>query len=394
MSRKQCLVCSKISEYYMNNIVFCGDACRRELIKCSKIDLREKIRTQQDFTMKELKQLFINVRINEHKPPVNIDKEYSMIAKLGQGGYGTVYQAECINKSNPLYGKDVAIKLMHNLIEFKTFTDELEVLHNLEEHTTKEKHMQRHILKVLDAFVYTSKKTEGNSYAIVMEFIEGPTVYDFMIYLFDEEMSYLYYPAWLTLFKEMALLIQYIHSKGVVHRDIKPENIIFRSADKFEISHNEKDLLDFVLADWGSSCGLKECPAKMMGTNVYLSPELMEMYQNSTTKQMKNNPVWSKILMDGDIWAMCTTMFTLLNGYELPWMNDDEDGSAVLKTSIRDEYYNKFKTTLYDERADIKNKQALYELFMKCFNYLPENRLTIGQLIERLDILLRDSEKQ
>ncbi len=66
---------------------------------------------------------------------------------------------------------------------------------------------------------------------------------------------------------QIALALEYIHSKGVVHRDLKPENIMVNGSDEIK-------LIDFCIA---ANVGSKRLTfakfSQTMGTPDYISPE-------------------------------------------------------------------------------------------------------------------------
>ncbi len=94
---------------------------------------------------------------------------------------------------------------------------------------------------------------------IIMEFVEGPTLKEWLKGQNSRESR-------ITIARHIIETVAYIHSKGIVHRDLKPENIIVVN------NASGVKLIDFGLADTDSHAILKQ-PA---GTPKYMSPEQMQ----------------------------------------------------------------------------------------------------------------------
>ena len=103
---------------------------------------------------------------------------------------------------------------------------------------------------------YSMERVEPYGMCIVMEWVEGETLEDFLSKQGDRQ-------ARIKIIKEIVDAIGYMHQKDVVHQDLKPENILVTSAC------SSVRLIDFGLADAGSFSVLK----KAGGTRGYVSPE-------------------------------------------------------------------------------------------------------------------------
>jgi len=117
--------------------------------------------------------------------------------------------------------------------------------------------MQLQHPNIVSAFAL--EKVDGLGLCIVMEFIEGSTLKEWLQGETQRQTRQ-------RIARELTEAVGYIHTKGIVHRDLKPENII--------ITHNGENvkLIDFGLADTDSHAVLKQ-PA---GTPRYMSPEQMQ----------------------------------------------------------------------------------------------------------------------
>ena len=107
----------------------------------------------------------------------------------------------------------------------------------------------------------------------------------------------------LTIFKNCASGLGYLHKKKIIHRDIKPENILI---------HQSGDSLSASLADFGlSNLGLKG--SGWCGTRGFIAPE---MYTNGTV------PVYDEKV---DCWSLGASMYELLVGDSLVMTEEYEE---------------------------------------------------------------------
>lgn len=100
---------------------------------------------------------------------------------------------------------------------------------------------------------------DGIGPCIIMEYVDGETLRDFMAKgRLTEELAR-------KIIGELCNALQYLHTKQVIHRDLKPENIM--------ITHNGNNvkLIDFSLSDCDDYTLLK-LPA---GTRYYMAPETL-----------------------------------------------------------------------------------------------------------------------
>lgn len=100
----------------------------------------------------------------------------------------------------------------------------------------------------------------GMGYGIVMEWIDGRTLGDFIK---EQEESNEYGESIRSIVMQLLDALEYIHAKQIVHRDLKPANIMVT------YNGNRVKLIDFGLSDADSYAILKQ-PA---GTRRYISPE-------------------------------------------------------------------------------------------------------------------------
>ena len=109
---------------------------------------------------------------------------------------------------------------------------------------------------IVHVFTYERNLPEGEG--IVMEYIEGRTLDEFLLER----------PSLKTkqrIFGELLSAVNYLHKRGIIHNDLKPENILITRVD------NTLKIIDFGLADNDAFYVLKTLGC----TQRYASPELL-----------------------------------------------------------------------------------------------------------------------
>jgi serine/threonine-protein kinase len=181
---------------------------------------------------------------------------YRIIRKLGAGAMATVFLAQQESLDRP-----VAIKVLP-----KKFSENEDFLQRFyKEGRAAAKLNDANIVQAYDV------GKSGEYHYIVMEYVDGTTVYDQIIEkkrLSEEEA--------LPIIRQVAKALQHAHERGFIHRDIKPKNIM--------ISKNG----DVKLADLGLARALDDRHAaeaeagRAYGTPYYISPEQIKGKKNIT----------------------------------------------------------------------------------------------------------------
>jgi WD40 repeat protein/serine/threonine protein kinase len=182
---------------------------------------------------------------------------YKLLEQIGEGGMGVVYMAE---QTQPVRRK-VALKII------KPGMDTKQVIARFEAERQALALMDHaNIAKVLDAGT-----TQGGRPYFVMELVRGIPITDYC----DRER--LPITERLELFVLVCRAVQHAHQKGIIHRDIKPSNILITLHDGVPVPK----VIDFGIAKaTGPSLTDKTLYtgfAQLIGTPLYMSPELAEM---------------------------------------------------------------------------------------------------------------------
>lgn len=177
--------------------------------------------------------------------------KYELYERLGRGGMAEVYRAYHVSLD-----RYVAIKVLHAFLaddpEFKIrFENEARNIARL-------KHP--HIIQVYDF----ENDPENESYFMVMELIDGPTLKDVLGAL-SERGELMPVAEALRIIREAAGALAYAHSQKMIHRDVKPANLMI---DR----DNRVILTDFGIAKIVTGAQFT-ASGGMVGTPAYMAPE-------------------------------------------------------------------------------------------------------------------------
>jgi serine/threonine protein kinase/Tfp pilus assembly protein PilF len=148
------------------------------------------------------------IEIREWSPGTLIRNKYRILAKIGQGGMGTMYKAQHVGLEEVMGLKVMASNLLGDPSFVKRFRQEARAARRLQ---------HRNVVQVNDF-----DQADDGSLFIVMEYVEGPSLRK----LLETVNGPLPFSRALSIFRGIAEGIGAAHDQGLVHRDIKPENIL------------------------------------------------------------------------------------------------------------------------------------------------------------------------
>ncbi len=228
---------------------------------------------------------------------------YEVLAQIGAGGMGEVYQAH-----DTKLGRDVAIKVLpeafaHDPERLSRFQREAKLLASLNHPNI--------------ATIHGLEESNGTHY-LVMELVSGENLAQRL-----KRDGAVPVEESLTIAKQIAEALEAAHEKGIIHRDLKPANVKLTPEGKVKV-------LDFGLAkafagdasteDIGNSPTLSMAATMqgvILGTAAYMSPE-----------QAKGKAVDKRT----DIWAFGAVLYELLTGKQA---FHGEDVSDILGAVLR-----------------------------------------------------------
>ncbi|MGH9385419.1 MAG: serine/threonine-protein kinase, partial [Vicinamibacterales bacterium] len=220
---------------------------------------------------------------------------YEVTALIGEGGMGLVYRATDTNLK-----RTVAIKVLPDAVaadseRLARFQREAEVLARLNHPNIA----QIHGLERSDS---SPGSGQAGIRALVMEFVEGPTLADRI------DQGPIPLGEALAIARQIAEAMEAAHELGIIHRDLKPANIKVRPDGMVKV-------LDFGLAK-------ALAPADAMSASVTLSPTITSPAMMTgvgvllgTAAYMSPEQARGKAVdKRTDIWAFGAVLYEMLTG--------------------------------------------------------------------------------
>src|SRR5713226_5407230 len=174
---------------------------------------------------------------------------YEIVAELGRGAMGVVYQAR-----DPQINRLVALKTV-SLFNQEPEQEEEFRRRFVCEAQAAGRLQHPGIVAVFDV----GEEVESHEPFIVLEYVAGES----LSRILSREKK-IALPRALTLAEEIADALDYAHAQGVVHRDIKPANILVTQEGRAKIA-------DFGIAKL--NLAHFTLPGRLLGTPAYMAPE-------------------------------------------------------------------------------------------------------------------------
>ena len=217
-------------------------------------------------------------------------KDLEFVKELGKGSYGQVNLVK--SKKNKQY---YAIKSL-DINQIKS--------ENLEQSVEQEKSI---LLKLDHPFIAKMVKyikTDKQIFFII-EYVHGKDLWDVMrmIGICNNTQTQFYGAS-------MLVVADYLHKSKIIHRDIKPENIMI----------DDKGYVKFI--DFGGAKEIKDRTNTIVGTTLYMAPEILE---------------GSSYSFQVDMWSIAICMYELMCG-QLPFGDDmDDDPQLFYKHMMKED---------------------------------------------------------
>ncbi len=210
--------------------------------------------------------------------------EYRLLRKLGEGGFGAVYEAE-----HPLLKRRAAVKVLHRVADqdsdaVQRFISEAQAVNQIR---------NRHIV---DVFSF-GKLSDGRHF-YVMDLLDGEPLDRWL-----KQTGRMSVSTALQLLSPLADALDLAHGAGIVHRDLKPQNIFLAWDPNGD---TVPKLLDFGMAKLLGESTVHTVSGTPIGTPLYMSPE-----------QARGD----KVDQRSDVYALGVLCFELLTG-QLPFTGD------------------------------------------------------------------------
>src|SRR5262245_61546771 len=222
-----------------------------------------------------------------------LDRRFRVERLLGRGGMGTVWRVQHVESLQALALKTIEPGLAANPEAVERFLREARAAGALR---------SRHVTRVVDA--QTGYVHDGAPLPfLVMELLEGRTLDEVLSADGQLTAGQL---AWVA--GQLGRALTAAHERGIVHRDLKPSNV-FIARDSEDDGHAIVKLCDFGIAKLlgdapalGSDGGLVTQTGALLGTPMYLAPELLRGARGATPAT--------------DQWSLGLVVFRALAGLE------------------------------------------------------------------------------
>ena len=259
---------------------------------------------------------------------------------LGVGGMAVVYKA-----TDRVTGNTVAVKILKD--EF--VSDEQFRRRFLNESRAISMLRHRNIVSVIDF------EFEGNIQYIVMEYIDGITLKEFM-----RSQKALPFSIACKVTMQILSALQHAHERGIIHRDIKPQNIMLLSDGTIKV-------MDFGIARI-SKFETVTMTDKAIGTVYYISPE---QARGEKTDQRS------------DIYSTGVMLYEMLTG-ELAF-----DGDTPVSVALKQIQSAATKPREINENIPVGLEQIVLKAMMKN----PEKRYqSASEFVNDLRLILQDPD--
>jgi serine/threonine protein kinase/tetratricopeptide (TPR) repeat protein len=268
--------------------------------------------------------------------PGDVIGHYHLVEVLGEGGFGTVWQAQ---QAEPVR-RQVALKII------KPGMDTREVLARFEH--------ERQALAMMDhpgiARVFEAGATAAGRPYFAMELITGEPVTKYC------DRQQLDTSARLRLVVEICAAVQHAHQKGIIHRDLKPSNVLVTEQD----GRPAVKVIDFGIAkavnSGADSAHYHTRADQFIGTPAYMSPEQASLDGRDVDTR-------------SDIYSLGVLLYQLLTG-STPFEGKTSRGASLeeIRRIIRDEEPVPPSTAVSRLKAEVltgvlqKRKTVLREL--------------------------------
>jgi len=238
------------------------------------------------------KRASIDVRafVKESKDSSITDRyNFDATREIGAGGYGKVF----VGEDKQFNQKRVAIKKVVKKDQQVTevFRREISIMKLLD---------HPNICKLFETY------EQGRFIYFVMELCEGREVFDRIA---ESEEGYISERASADIIKQVALALNYAHSREIAHRDLKPENVVFCTKDPED---NRVKVIDWGLGFYFGQGRMKSA----VGSLTYAAPEVLDAKGKNYSKAC-------------DLWSLGVLAYVMMSGKPPFWGSHDHQLNAM-----------------------------------------------------------------
>lgn len=272
----------------------------------------------------------------------DLGARYQILEHLATGGMAEVYKAKLIQPNG--FSKIVVIKKIMTPYEsdrrwIDSFLHEAKIMSLLNHSNIA------HVYHMGEA----GRKAEwmrGGKYFLVMEFVDGGSLYHLKNEAKKIPLEFVYYIA-----LEILKGLSYAHKKGVLHRDLSPSNILISREGEVKIS-------DFGIAQLSDP---SQATQGIKGKPAYMSPEQKEGRGLSESS---------------DLYSLALVLYELMTG----------EMTSALKKALADSLEDRFPTAELFEEA-LKQEWGAIAISQRGFSKFISNYAPWSQDKERTEAL-------
>jgi eukaryotic-like serine/threonine-protein kinase len=218
-----------------------------------------------------------------------IDDQYRIVRLIGEGGQGTVFEAEYLEIGTP-----IAIKVLKPEVAAKP-----ECVVRLR----REARAMGMLSGTAAVQIFALNQDKAGRLYIVMELLRGQDL-DHCVQRFEGRYGFVPVPTMLDLLTPIVDTLEVAHERGIVHRDIKPANIFVLDSS----ARGRVRLLDFgMVKDFASTTQLTR-EGLVLGSPSYIAPETWRGNSSIVTHA-------------ADVYAMGVLVYRMLSGH-VPFQAD------------------------------------------------------------------------
>lgn len=215
-------------------------------------------------------------------PQTLIEGKYEIIAKIREGGMGTIYK--------------VRHRLLDEVRVIKVMKPQVVADHDLKRRFVEEAKTATRLKHPNICTIHDFALDEDGTAYLVMEFIDGVNLSELMHLRGTPEL-----PLTLEITHQTLLALGYLHRRNVVHRDIAPDNLM--------MTHDEEGRPRIKLIDLGIAKALDQRGGEMTSTGVFLGK-----LKYASPEQYGALSPGEKIDGRSDLYCLGVVLYELLTG--------------------------------------------------------------------------------
>ena len=220
-------------------------------------------------------------------PGIVLQKRYSLLKVLGEGGFGRTYLArdqDCYDELCVIKEYNPSIKGTYALEKSKElFVREAQVLYKIE-HPRVPK--------------FRATFEQGKRLFLVQDYVEGQTYRSLLDERIRENRAFTQLEV-IEFLQQMLPVLAHIHGKGIIHRDISPDNIIRRRSDRLPVLIDFGAVKEVTCLEGTTGLGSRTIQGTTVGKRGYSPPEQLRT---------------GKIYPNSDLYALAVTAIMLMTG--------------------------------------------------------------------------------